>query len=289
MGRIVNIAWNVLLWAFLGYVGIEMLRDMLNPWIAVAVIVALVLSPFVIGPIVIHRTFWISLDLGLVPFDPDGPDSPEELRSVFDEIADQLGRLGFTAVRYYRTTQATSNSDGSVLLFRNGTTGETARVLTSVSVSSGPRISSCFVVFASEFSDGTEVVTSNRDSPRVFPPREPPFHGRAFPQVRDIEYLLGVHRARVENYAAGKIALDPAKDDPDGYLRRVDIEVAFAHHVACGYTYVDEAAGVQRNTWKGAILSTWKLLPPIKQIRLTWERFMAERQLRNFKAGRPVY
>ena len=83
--------------------------------------------------------------------------------------------------------------------------------------------------------------------------------------------------------------MDPVGDDPDGYIRRVDFEVPYAHHVASGYAYVDEMARVQRMTWKGAILSTWKLLPPIKQIRLAWERMMAARQLGNLKAGRPVF
>ncbi|WP_435008797.1 hypothetical protein P12x_000053 [Tundrisphaera lichenicola] len=45
---------------------------------------------------------------------------------------------------------------------------------------------------------------------------------------------------------------------------------------------------MQRMSWKGAILSTWKLLPPIKQILLAWERMAAARQLNNLNAGRPV-
>ena len=31
---------------------------------------------------------------------------------------------------------------------------------------------------------------------------------------------------------------------------------------------LDEAAGLYRFTWKGAFLSTWKLVPPVKQIRV---------------------
>jgi hypothetical protein len=286
MSRGVEKAWNWVLLAVFAYVAIRALRDMASPWGVAASIAALALVPFVLGPVLIHRTHWSSLDPDLVPFDPDGPGSPEVLRYHFAETAAELGRLGFAPERYYQTKQATTNADGSVLLFQNEKTLETARVLTAVS--SDSRIASSFTVFVSEFSDGTEVVTSNRESALIFPRRKPPYHARAFPQVREVDHLLVVHRARVENLAAGRMPVDPVGDDPDGYIRRVDFEGPQAHHVACGYTYVDEMSRVQRMTWKGAILATWKLLPPIKQIRLAWERMMAARQLGNLKAGRPL-
>ncbi|MDR3620289.1 MAG: hypothetical protein P4L85_13140 [Paludisphaera borealis] len=288
MNRIVEKVVNGVLLAVVAYFAIGVLRNMASTGGVVAIFAALSLFPFVLGPVLIHQTQRISLKPALFPFDPDGPESPEELQSHFDATAAELGRLEFSPERYYRTRRAATNADGSVLLFRNVKTWETARVLTAVGVSNTARIVTSFVVFGSEFADGTEVVTSNRASARIYPPRKPPYHGRAFPQVREVDRLLVVHRARVENLAAGRIAVDQVGVDPDGYIRRVDFEVPSAHHVACGYSYVDEMAGVQRMTWKGAILSTWKLLPPIKQIRLAWERLMAARQLSNLKGGLPV-
>lgn len=288
MTRVVEKVGNVLLLAVLGYLGFDLLRNAAGFWGVAAIGAALILVPFVLGPILIHQTQWISLKPGLVAFDPDGPESPEVLRSHITATDAELGRLGFVPERYYRTEKSSPNADGSVLLFRNVKTSETARVITAVGVSETARIATSFVVFSSEFADGTEVVTSNRASARIYPSRKPPYHGRAFPQVREIERLLAVHRARVENFAAGRIAVDPVGSDPDRYIRRVDFEVPFAHHVATGYAYDDETAGVQRMTWKGAILSTWKLLPPIKQIRLAWERLAADRQLANLKRALPV-
>lgn len=275
--------WNLVALAVVVYFGVEWLRTIASPWAVVAIVLAVASLPFILCPVLIHRTQWTSLDPGLVPFNPDGPGSPEVLRSHFAATAAGLDRVGFTPARYYRTKLASANADAAVLLFWNEKTWETARVLTAASKDS--LVATSFTVFCSEFSDGTEVVTSNRESARSFPSRKPPYHGRAFPQVHEIGQLLAVHRARVENLAAGRIAVDPVAGDPDGYIRRVDFEVPFAHHVACGYTYVDEMARVQRMTWKGAILSTWKLMPPIKQVRLAWERMAAARELRSLKAG----
>lgn len=288
MKRIISNAWNLIAIAVVAYLGFDFLRDIGNPWSIAAVVAALALLPFVFGPILTHQTHRITLKPNMIQFDPEGPGSPLELRSHFDATADWLDQLGFATERYYQLKHASPNADGWVLLFRNAKTGETARVITAVSTSDIIRIGTSFVVFIAEFSDGTQVVTSNRRSALIYPRRNPPYYGRAFPQISDVRQLYVVHRARVENLAAGLIAVDPVGDDPYGYIRRVDFETTFAHAAACGYTYNDEMEGVLRMTWKGAILATWKLLPPIKQIRLGWERLMATRQLGNLKAGRPV-
>ena len=100
-----------------------------------------------------------------------------------------------------------------------------------------------------------------------------------FPEIRDAGTLLAVHRARVRWFEDGRIRVDPIGNDPDTSLQEKDHKRGLAHRVACGYNSVDEPAGVQRLTWKGAILTAWKLSPPIKQIRLAWERHVARRML----------
>jgi hypothetical protein len=54
--------------------------------------------------------------------------------------------------------------------------------------------------------------------------------------------------------------------------------------VDCGYYYRDELAGVQRPTWKGAILMTWKLCWPVKPIRLALRRHGARRLLHELES-----
>ncbi len=287
MGRGVGMLGNVLLFGIFVYTFGASFLGKLNLVMLAAIVVALFLLPFIIGPLLIHKNYWSSLEPSLVPFDPEGPASQEDLRSHFADTAEEFRRFGFKPERYYRTKQAFSNADGSVLLFQNEETCETVRVVSAASRSG--KNSASHLVFSSEFSDGTEVITSNRSTSRIYPPAKPPYYGRAFPQVRDVGYLLLVHRARVENLAAGRIPFDSVAGDPDGYIRRVDFEEPYAHFVACGYNYVDEMARVHRLTWKGAILAAWKSTSPVKQIRLFFEKMIAARQLSNLKAGRPVY
>ena len=242
-----------------------------------ALLAAAPLIPLVGLPILIHRTHRLALEPTFEPFDPEGPEAPEELREHFADTADQLEPLGFAPELTLRTRGSTPNADGFVSLYWNPSTREAARVLAVIGQSDAIRNVAAFVVFITEFADGTEVVSSNRSSPRTFPPRRPPYHGATFPQVRDAGHLLVLHRAFVDRFADGRVRVDPVTADPFGYILQKDFARPLAHHVACGYAYDDEPAGVQRLTWKGAALSTWKLLPPFKQVGLARERLRGAR------------
>ena len=287
MNRGVEKTWNFVLVAIVVYFAVGALRDAASPAAIAALVAAPLLFPFIFGPFLIHRTHWSSLDPGLIPFDPDGPASPEALRSHFAGTSAELERLGFVPERYYRTKQATTNAEGAVLLFRNDKTWETARVLTGVSTTprSRPRSPSSARSFP----------TGPRSSRRI---------GRAPASSRrgSRRFTVG-HSPRSMTWITSWLSIVPgsrtSRRDESPWTRSAtirtatsdvfDFEVPYASHVASGYTYVDEMARVQRMTWKGAILSTWKFLPPIKQMRLAWERMMAARQLGNLKAGRPVF
>ena len=163
MNRGVEKTWNFVLVAIVVYFAVGALRDAASPGAIAAIVAALLLAPFILGPFLIHRTHWSSLDPGLVPFDPDGPGSPEALRSHF------AGTSAGTRSSSASCPNATIGQSrrprmrkGPCFSFGTTKTWETARVLTGVS--SNSRISSSFTVFSSEFSDGTEVVTSNRAS-----------------------------------------------------------------------------------------------------------------------------
>ncbi len=279
---------NLAMACLAGAVAISVLREVSGTGVLIALIAAPILAPLLLGPFLIHRTHWSALEPNFAPFDPDGPDSPPELRRYFAQAAEELELLGFEHELSRRTKQATNNAEGFVSLFRNRETMETARIITAVGATGIVRIAYSDAGFRTEFSDGTEVVTSNRRSPKVYPTMPPPYHGQAFPQIREIGHLLVIHRALADHFGAGRIPVDAVGDDPGEFLRQVDHKRPQAHHVACGYNYVDEMAGVQRLTWKGAVLMTWKLSPPIKQVRLAWERFRAARLLGKLKAGRAI-
>jgi hypothetical protein len=87
----------------------------------------------------------------------------------------------------------------------------------------------------------------------------------------------------VGRFEDGRIRLDPVGHGPAAYERRVHVR-QLDHQISIGYYYLDEARRVQRPTWKGAILVSWKLLWPAKQIRLALRRHRAERLLRQLES-----
>ena len=67
--------------------------------------------------------------------------------------------------------------------------------------------------------------------------------------------------------------------DPADFLRKSQLKEQ-AKYSESGYYYHDEEHRVYRLTWRGAILMSWKLLWPIKQIRAILGRVKAARLLR---------
>jgi hypothetical protein len=124
----------------------------------------------------------------------------------------------------------------------------------------------------SEFADDTQLVTGANPRPHfnIFPPR-PRVASQNFPWVKQPAILCEAHRRRL--VASGKADVPRvapiAGDELACYDR--DRDRAIQWHVQCGYRYADERAGVYRFTIKGAILGSWKLATPFKQIR-TWLR-----------------
>ncbi len=238
------------------------------------------LIPFVVGPIQLHRTQFMALRPEYEPFDPAGPAAAPEVRAYFHRASAELARLGFVADEAYQLQNGTKEGTGFVLSFQNQQTAERAKILTVIALKGDRRQVSSSALFTTEFTDGTEIVTGNRSSARVFPHLPPPYHATVFPQIQQTGQLLSVHRAMVNRYDAGRIRVNPLLHDPAGLIRTRDYDRTLHHVVACGYYHVDEPAGVQRLTWKGAILMAWKLTPPIKQILLGRERSEAARRLR---------
>ncbi len=242
--------------------------------------VVVVLAPFVLGPIMVHRNQWSGLEPQYQVFDPEGRGSPPELAGHYAWTAKELGSLGFGPECSVRNSKSSPNASGFVSLFRDRRHREVAKILTAVAVQGPIRNATSFVVFVTEFADGTEVMTSNNPSSKVFPSRRPPFHGFTFPRVPEIDRLLALHRALVRRYEDGLIRVDPVGDDPHEYLRQRDHVLPLTRCVAHGYYYIDKLAGLYRPTWKGAILMSWKLTPPIKQVRQAWTRIKEEWLLR---------
>jgi hypothetical protein len=260
----------------------SLVKSPFDPILLVGIAVLAILSPYVFGPLLIRRTHWTAVDLTLESVDLLGPGTPAEVSRYFREACEGLAPLGFDLVHTHRLADLVPNAVGFTALFRNRTTPEVAKLIGAVADNGVVRNVSLLLFYSTEFTDGTEVLTSNSRTARVFPPLGPPVHVFTFPQVAEFGRLHAIHRALVDRFEGGRIRHDALGDDPAAYhlskeMRHLD------HRITTGYSYLDEERRILRLTWKGAVLVAWKLLWPIKQIGLVARRLKAARLLRELE------
>lgn len=175
-----------------------------------------------------------------------------------------LGELGFVVLGHWQLASHTP-ATSYVTVLEHPETRDVARVVevmtrTSRQVALG---------FETRFEDGTEVATANNQSTS----------GRGWlpgvtvvwlPEVRDAWELYRVHGQVRDALGAGKKRL-PVGADPVTFLQ-AGTDRLFRYWLESGYYYLDEDHRVYRPTWKGAVLTTWRLLGPVRPLYRAWRR-----------------
>jgi hypothetical protein len=249
-----------------------------GPWSLASILPVALLFVIVASCVITHQSQWIAIETEDVRINPEDPGIPQEVSAYYRRAVARLAPRGFKPVLSFKTKPC-ANAIGFSTVFKNDRTSEVATIANSfVTALASSGVATSLLVFRTEFADGTTVTTTNNDLPSPFPPPGPPDHVFTFPQVRDPGRLCEVHQAVVGRFDEGRLRRDPIGDDPDAYLRRLQQRL-HAHFLACRYYYLDEAKGVLRLTWKGALMGTLKLFWPVRQIRKVWRRWKAARML----------
>jgi hypothetical protein len=194
----------------------------------------------------------------------------------------RLEALGFRSVGHFLIDRSVPNARAYVSLFENPRAGRTAQYFTVF----GIRQVTTTLAFRTEFADGTALVTGNTRIATVLPPRLFREGSMSFPWVDDPEFLYEIHAASVVHYASDAIPIPTAIEDPIEFLN-ASHRRELARFVEAGYYRLDEASRRYRLTWKGAFVMSWKLLWPIKSIRLMLRRRKAARLLRELGLDEP--
>ena len=121
-----------------------------------------------------------------------------------------MDSLGFELIESHTASKLVAKATGFSALYRNSGTGEVAQFIGTLAVAQHVRKTSALVLFKTAFADGTEVMTSNNRTARIFPPLGPPVYSFNFPQVEEAARLLGLHRSLVGRFEGGRIRRDPA-------------------------------------------------------------------------------
>ncbi len=241
--------------------------------------------PWIIGPITLKNSHWMSLDARPDPFDPESDDVPPAARDAVLGVVPRLEAIGFHSLGHFRLDGTIPNITAYITLLENRSARRGARILTTIVAKSPNPIFSGGVtslIFTTHFSDGTRLVTGNNLLGRLQPSPRNRHGSRSFPWIRDPFRLHDIHAACLARYASDGIPVAAMISEPVDHLRTTrDDELA--EMVEAGHYYLDESRGQYRLTWKGAILGAWMLLWPVKPIRQALRRRAALRVLRELE------
>jgi hypothetical protein len=191
-----------------------------------------------------------------------------------EDMVDELVDLGFVVLGHWRVPDH-ANATGVMTLLEHPQTLDVASVIVTKGRNRSGRTYT--LAFQTRFEDCTEISTAN--SPKtVGLPRQARITGLWLPEVRDPRELHRVHEQVRNRLGVGKRRLSVGPDCLAFLLdsRRQTID----EWVKEGYYYLDQAEGVCRPTWKGAVLTTWRLIWPIRPLFRARRRRATHRLLR---------
>jgi hypothetical protein len=215
-------------------------------------------------------------------FDPRSPESmPPAARQRFERDVPRLEALGFDVVAYLHHSNLPKAEDRRaevcLVLLRNEETGDLAQLAQIFVQVKHVNSSVGYATFVAELPGAAAVITSNSPNLGVFKP-DPRRRGHLFTGLEDLRRLFRVHRALVERDAPGRKGILPSPGMEIPHLCDAESK-AMRRQVECGYLYLDEASGMCRHTWKGALVMTGKLMYGVKDVRAALVRSRARATL----------
>jgi hypothetical protein len=214
---------------------------------------------FVLGPLAVWGIVGEDESPHFDVYDPSLHVVPHEVTTFLLQNVAALAAEGFKPVGDLFRQHGTQTTRIALLQHPDGATG-TVAVITSQQGTAGS-----FVEFTAELSGGRILDVNNVATVPVFAPR--PLHETyRFSVVRDPNRLYRIFRALLRR-RFGASTLQPRDlSDPARFLADA-YNVEHRWQVEAGYYRFDDKARRFRPTLKGAFLMTWKLLPPMAQLR----------------------
>jgi hypothetical protein len=186
-----------------------------------------------------------------------------EARDFLGSIIHEFAAEGFGVAANVCQEKAVKGITSTSTLLVNRLSGDVANVITT----RGDKVRGLVFVIRSHFADGTSVQTAYNRGIGILP-REPGTDGLTISWTRDVAALAELHRRRVAR--AGRSDEPRVTPSPGEEIRYLEDEWdrGTAHFVRCGYYRRDARSGEMRCTFKGAYLMAWKLMQPVKSLRM---------------------
>lgn len=232
-----------------------------------AVLLAAVLLPFVLGPLLVKLGQKLRAQPAFERVEPESSLIPSEAFPFFNATLRALAPEGFREAGYLRQTGFAPNVETWLLMLENRPAQEAALALVGISTLPSQRgVKTRQVDFSASWEGERSVTVSNG----AFLPLFPATRGivmQNFPDLDDPPRLLRAHRALVARHAPPGVA---RRYPPPGEFEARLVQAMqreLARQVPTGYLWLDAPGEFYRPTWKGAVLMTWKLAWPASAIR----------------------
>ncbi|NIM47986.1 MAG: hypothetical protein GTN78_00290, partial [Gemmatimonadales bacterium] len=221
----------------------------------------------------------VSARPALAAYDPGRHEMPHDLARAYRENIDALTSVGFQVAADLYQQGWVKNVNLRAALLESADGDEKAVVAAMHAATGRPRVAVSYVEFVTKFADGRKLLVNNSPQMGVYAP----VAGRTLAQfldVRDPARLRRIHQSLVRRHV-GPSQTMPAdhRGDPAGFLSEAMVR-ELQEQVSTGYLWLDQDAGVFRPTLRGALLMTWKLLPPVSNLRKARLRYRANQILR---------
>ena len=252
----------------------------------IGLIVALVLTPFWLGPILIYLTQKQNASPSFETFDPQVHRVPESMAVALEASETVLLASGFTKTGDYFQSGFMQNMTARVGLFSRASSRQQAVVVGMYMNNEPAKIIAHYVEILAKYRDGSTLLVNN--SPMLG--SYAPVAGKTveqFPDVRDPRRLVRLHerlmeeRGTLDDVMEIEQGLDGATYLVDALVRELD------QQVPTGYLRLDAAANAYRPTIKGALLMTWAQVPPISTLRMQRVRRRAARLIESLGVTEP--
>jgi hypothetical protein len=248
---------------------------------------SLMYSLFVV-PFLLQRNSKTEANPEVVSISLDDATLPEAVKCYFREVIETLSAAGFEVVGGVLWPNDNPNRKNYAMLFANRITRDIALAFVRfVGELSSGRLNNSHVEFSARFRDGTLVQTN--DITEIGALRRPPgVYTTHLPSIKDLCLLFRVHSMLANRQGAITDKNLRIDEDFDGDARaciscgsREELE----RQITVGYRYLEENESIVRWTWKGAIVLSWALTFPFKQIGSVRRYFAARLLLSKLKGN----
>jgi hypothetical protein len=246
----------------------------------VSIPLSLFLFSWVSLPIRFKRNLWIKARFEFEPFRPAREVIPEEFWRYMCETIASLSAYGFTLAGHFQKLDFVAGFNGFTTVMENNEHA-TLAILSTTYYTKQPKFrGNMSLGFKTESEHGTEIVTVN-NTILTDPPYPQTRIVLWMPEVRLPDELFEYHRRLLKGLAV-EVKRNVLKGGSSEYMK-FHSQALVDHWVKVGYYKLDQAGEAYRLTWKGAILTSWKHLWPIKPLRYAWRKHQTHKLLRKLE------